>query len=299
MKNIKGEIDKIEVPTEKLDFVIASAIQKGKEKKRRQHWVKKPKYIMSAAVVVVGFLVSSSFVSPAMANVISNIPLISNVIDKMTEAIFNYDTLEATYVERENGKITKTYMAIDYKNNQAFGKIMDEQGIAQLKYLIKDQKSLEFKPNENTYYEASVLVETREKPEKRRYELDNKMYVHLSNNPLPMPLGRVSIAIEPEQYALSLMRYSKVTLEGETTFIDRDVEVVNIELPSDLQQETKSDRIEFFIDKQTGVILKFIQYQGTEVIYELYATEFKVNDQLNDELFKINIPESAKKIEEF
>ena len=69
----KNEIDKIIVPTEKLDLIIANTIKENK--------VKKPKrrialYSISAAVLGIALFIGSAIASPAMAKVASHIPLI-------------------------------------------------------------------------------------------------------------------------------------------------------------------------------------------------------------------------------
>ncbi len=73
LPEFKNEVDKIAVPTEKLDLIIANTIKENK--------VKKPKrrialYSLSAAVLGISLLIGSAIASPAMAKIASHIPLI-------------------------------------------------------------------------------------------------------------------------------------------------------------------------------------------------------------------------------
>ncbi|CAM3807494.1 DUF4179 domain-containing protein [Mesobacillus thioparans] len=72
--NVKNEMDQISVPVEKLDNIIAQTVSgtKVKKPKKRIVW-----YSMSAAVVGFGLFIGSAMVSPAMAKVAANIPIVS------------------------------------------------------------------------------------------------------------------------------------------------------------------------------------------------------------------------------
>lgn len=79
MKNefneIKTEIDSIQVPVHKLDAIIKNTINEN------ENSIIKPKrkvirYVASAAIVAFGVLIGSAYVSPVMANVVSQIPVI-------------------------------------------------------------------------------------------------------------------------------------------------------------------------------------------------------------------------------
>jgi Protein of unknown function (DUF4030) len=75
--SVKKEVDKIQIPDDKLEQRIGYAIKSGKKDKRRIG--KKVFYISSAAVLLLGLLVGSAFVSPVMANVVSRIPYLGSI----------------------------------------------------------------------------------------------------------------------------------------------------------------------------------------------------------------------------
>ncbi|MBT2663420.1 DUF4179 domain-containing protein [Bacillus sp. ISL-45] len=71
--DLKNEMDQISVPVEKLDNIIEQTVSETKMKKPKKRIVW---YSMSAAVVGFGLFIGSAMVSPAMAKVASNIPVV-------------------------------------------------------------------------------------------------------------------------------------------------------------------------------------------------------------------------------
>ncbi|MBT2641560.1 DUF4179 domain-containing protein [Bacillus sp. ISL-41] len=71
--DLKNEMDQISVPVEKLDTIIAETVSETKIKKPKKRIVM---YAVSAAVVGFGLFIGSAMVSPAMAKVASNIPIV-------------------------------------------------------------------------------------------------------------------------------------------------------------------------------------------------------------------------------
>lgn len=69
----KNEMDKISVPTEKLDRIIENTVKENRGKKSKK---KIAFYSVSAAVVGFGLFMGSAMLSPAMAKVASHIPVV-------------------------------------------------------------------------------------------------------------------------------------------------------------------------------------------------------------------------------
>lgn len=80
--SFKDQIDEIHVPTEKLDDIILKTIQEEHPPKRKKSWRNKFVYSASAAVVAFGLLIGSATVSPAMADIVSKIPLIGSIFSE-------------------------------------------------------------------------------------------------------------------------------------------------------------------------------------------------------------------------
>lgn len=69
----KNEMDKISVPTEKLDKIIENTMKENRVKKSK---MKVAIYSLSAAVVGFGLFMGSAMLSPAMAKVASHLPIV-------------------------------------------------------------------------------------------------------------------------------------------------------------------------------------------------------------------------------
>ncbi|MEX1029440.1 MAG: hypothetical protein WDZ91_05255 [Paenibacillaceae bacterium] len=219
---------------------------------------------------------------------------------KMNQAITNYDTLEVNYTQNDGATISKAYIVVDYKTNRALGKMVAENGSVEMEYLIRDRKSVQYNNTDNTFIEAPTLEEKRQQPSQRSFIMNGNRAVNFTSNPLPLPLGRAAIAIDPQQYSSgALMEDSIVTLKGEGTHLNRTVEIVDIQLSPVLSENSNSDQIELYVDKSSGVILKFTQFSGDKTIYELEATDFKTNHIVDQSLFMLNIPRNAERISDF
>jgi hypothetical protein len=77
----KEEIDNIHVPIDKLDAIILNTVQ-GSLHKRKKSIRKKMLSSVSAVAVAFVLLISSSTVSPVMANIVSKIPIIGTVFSE-------------------------------------------------------------------------------------------------------------------------------------------------------------------------------------------------------------------------
>ncbi|PEJ56174.1 hypothetical protein CN692_18720 [Bacillus sp. AFS002410] len=83
--NLKIEMDKIKIPEDKLDQALEHAIKRGK--KKHQSLGKKVVYLSSAVVLLVGLLIGSAFVSPAMARVVSKIPYLGQIFEFKNDVV--------------------------------------------------------------------------------------------------------------------------------------------------------------------------------------------------------------------
>ncbi|MFS0554853.1 DUF4179 domain-containing protein [Brevibacillus sp. 179-C9.3 HS] len=75
----KEQVDRIPVPTEKLDAIIDNTVLKHASSKRNRVNKRKLVYSTGAAVVALGILFSSATVSEAMANLVSKVPFIGSI----------------------------------------------------------------------------------------------------------------------------------------------------------------------------------------------------------------------------
>lgn len=80
--DLKREMEKISVPTEKLDSIITNTIRENREKKSKKRIAF---YSLSAAVLIFGLFVGSAIKFPVMAKVASNIPIIGTFFNDVED----------------------------------------------------------------------------------------------------------------------------------------------------------------------------------------------------------------------
>lgn len=79
--SFKKEVDEIQVPVEKLDTIIENVLDGEMPKRKGSIW-RRMTIGTSAAVLSLGILVGSAAISPAMANFVSQIPLIGSIFSQ-------------------------------------------------------------------------------------------------------------------------------------------------------------------------------------------------------------------------
>ncbi|WP_121614206.1 DUF4030 domain-containing protein [Mesobacillus foraminis] len=83
--NVKKEVDKINIPEDKLDQAIELGLRRGRKSQRG--YGKKLVYTCSAAVLVFCFFIGSAFVSPAMAKIVSKIPYLGQIFENKEDVV--------------------------------------------------------------------------------------------------------------------------------------------------------------------------------------------------------------------
>lgn len=78
LPELKEEMEKISVPVDKLDHIIRNTMKENRQPKKNSK-KRIVIYSSSAAVLALGLLTGSAFVSPAMAKVVSQIPVIGSI----------------------------------------------------------------------------------------------------------------------------------------------------------------------------------------------------------------------------
>jgi hypothetical protein len=82
--SFKEEIDDIHVPVDKLDAIILNTVQ-GSISRKKRSIRNKLYYSAAAAVAAFGLLIGSAIVSPVMANIVSQIPIIGSIFSQSGE----------------------------------------------------------------------------------------------------------------------------------------------------------------------------------------------------------------------
>lgn len=80
--DLKKEMDKISVPMDKLDSIISNTIKSNKKKKSIK---KMTFYFVSAAILIIGVFISTASVSPAMAKIAAQVPIIGTFFNDVQD----------------------------------------------------------------------------------------------------------------------------------------------------------------------------------------------------------------------
>ncbi|WP_214484830.1 DUF4179 domain-containing protein [Bacillus sp. SM2101] len=81
--DIKKAMDKIPVPMDKLDTITVNTIKENPSKKNSKK--KKALYMFSAAVITFGLFIGSASISPTMAKIASQVPIIGNFFNEFND----------------------------------------------------------------------------------------------------------------------------------------------------------------------------------------------------------------------
>lgn len=84
ISSFKKEVDEIQVPVEKLDAIIGKVLDGEMPKQKGIIW-RRLAIGTSAAVLSLGILVGSAAISPAMANFVSQIPIIGSIFSQSND----------------------------------------------------------------------------------------------------------------------------------------------------------------------------------------------------------------------
>ena len=102
----------------------------------------------------------------------------------------------------------------------------------------------------------------------------NIVYPHPFSMVIPFPVKEY---LYPQGFSQGIGQYA---LLGEEKFLDRLVWVV--------EYQNDTNKVTAWIDEETGVILKYIQWSDGKLFAEVRFTIFQVNPKINGDLFKID-----------
>lgn len=111
----KEEIDDIPVPVDKLDAIIAKTVQEQESaQKRKQSIGKKLMLSVGAAVATIALLIGSATVSPVMANIVSQIPVLGSIFSESGDrGLKQVSELGLTQVVGESKTVKGNTITID------------------------------------------------------------------------------------------------------------------------------------------------------------------------------------------
>ena len=266
----KDKVNNIPVPELQLDIVIEQAIRKTEGKPKRS------RYMIAIAATTLFLLTGSAFVSPIMANVLSQIPLLGNVLsyfDKGLEDVSKkglVTTVGETAVDRDIPiTITEVYydnfrLVVGYSIPLPADKNQYEALKTEVEMLINDKKVLGVSShgsiNENQL--IGTIETTANLPDELKLEIMfNDVLDKKGNWHFEIPVSRINDSLVYE--------INTVTKTEDYKFELFDIQLspsgtrIHMELDTPLGQE---ENYSFLVYTDSGEELKLINYNEKKTI---------------------------------
>lgn len=218
----------------------------------------------------------------------------SAIQDKMWNAIDNYKNISGAY---------KSYSSRLGSNTVEFQVRQGEKPSSYMKTTAQDGRVLEDRVNgkvlmtkvNGQLVEASPVAPVdNKKPNQRYTKLDGKKVYVFRENPAFLN-DRVSF---PQAEALGYMEdQGKWSIQGEEVLLGRTAVVVGGELEDHYKQKHLAETFKFWVDKDTGILLKAQEYNTEgKIVENMEVTALKVNGPIVEERFHIphEVEEKAK-----
>ncbi|MGF6949796.1 hypothetical protein QF028_002301 [Neobacillus sp. B4I6] len=196
---IRQELDKIEIPEELNSRVILGMENakrdyerqlKPESKSDRKIWSLRRKimFFSSVAVLLLGLFISSAFVSPAMAKVISTIPYLSSIFksepigslifDELKEKGYKISGIGTGYSPQKTFYVTVEgtddyYSEVKDEVKKIVGEILESKGYDAFSVEVKKERKEDYVPSEEELNEKSIIEnEVTKKLKELNYKFD-------------------------------------------------------------------------------------------------------------------------------
>lgn len=253
-------------------------------------------------VLVVGGLLAGSLMSPK-ATAGTPTSAVQAVAERMANAIDHYDSLSATYAitDSRSGQTTSTDATFEVRMRPSPGARAElKTASGDRVTMVSDGKQeLVHNHSERVYQISNIKAPGRTPAEQsfadRLAQLQEQKIVRYRRAPASLPT-QYADALFPQQEALALIGRSEATVEGTEQFLGRTATVLKITPPDFLQQSLQAEQIRFWVDDETGVLLKQEYLKGKGTTFSQVATRFSVNGLTDADKFVVQVPEDATKV---
>ncbi|MGE7838873.1 DUF4179 domain-containing protein [Viridibacillus arvi] len=268
--SFKEEIDNIHVPFDKLDAIISKTIHENHQRGKKSLRMKMVYSLSSVAVASILF-VSSATVSPAMAKIVSKIPIIGAVFsesgDPGLEKVHEQGLTNLIGDTKNTGGTSITLDEVFYDGTRfTIGFSIISENIIEKSYLSSGP---EIKINGQAFSNASTYSETKISPTHRTgiINIDS-----LDDLPEAFTLGVNFTSVDGKQWDFSTPVSMKTEVEYLTINHSQTVEDINLTV-SDLEISAAGLRFNFNADTEkinyltNGYLdFKVIDDKGNELI---------------------------------
>jgi len=171
---VKKEIDKIDVPEEKLNIAIQNAL----ECSIKSSFKKKLIYYSCAAGVLISLFIGSTFISPAMATIASKVPYLSQFFEsKPITEIIHEELLDKGYSIQGIGMVVKRKtISVTIEGSEKYYKDVKNEVEKKVEELLKSRGYDAFKVEVVRYiYEPVQISEEQKKEEELMNQIFNEL----------------------------------------------------------------------------------------------------------------------------
>lgn len=167
---LKIEVQRIQIPEEKLNMAIEVGLKKGKSKSKRGSIFV---YITSAAVLLIGLFISTAFFSPTMAEVVSKIPYLNLIFksksldtivwDKLIDKGYKLSSVGVSYTPKKTIDVSlegsdEYYDEVKNEVQKTVKDVLKSKGYDSYAIKITQQKDFkEYELNEKEKKEKNIL----------------------------------------------------------------------------------------------------------------------------------------------
>lgn len=244
------------------------------------------------------------FAGMSVRNATANVDKLTMITEKMLNAIDYYDSVEVTF--EAQGFTGAAPVTVSEEITMRLRP--DPAGRADTtSYVGTDKKSHVSIRNGDQRYELNVeegvysLIRTQNVSETRLDTAWRRLMLRLKKGQAPTMMQRqapVQIegvgedALFPQEEVFAHINGSDSTrIVGEEQVLGRNAVILEI-IPAE-PRET-ADRILFWVDESTGILLKQEHYKREKLVSSLTATKLVINPEIDPAKFQIDIPEGAR-----
>ena len=202
---------------------------------------------------------------------------------KMFKANDNYNYLSGTIINsgEVDNSITEVVLA---QPDRYYVKFIPNPNDKEVFFeAVNDGKSVQIKEDNGKIIESNPLpTQSIEESLSVKESKEDDNEVRLNLNGTFLPIGNVNEMLHPEMYVQSVFRRGGMNVLGEEKYLERDVTVIEI---SNAQLKI-GNRQKFWIDNETGIVLKTVLYDNDDEVQSQYFESVEFNSK-NMGVFKL------------
>ncbi|MGB9663118.1 MAG: hypothetical protein ACPL5F_14085 [Moorellaceae bacterium] len=252
--------------------------------------VKKPSIILFVSVfaVILASLVQLNFTEASMdntkdktkpqyVNTLEEVARLPVIKDKVLSANNQYKSLEGTIIKEEATRQAKVNLWIEQPDRFYVEYIPNIKEPEVVIKAVNDGNEVQVKDLKSEIKRSKPL-KPMEKPDK----IEDNVIIPDYNGTF-LPIGGVNEMIHPEMFAQSAFRRGELEVLGDEKYLDREATILQVRY----KESKLGDLQKFWIDKETGIILKTVIYDTDKPIRSVYFVSISFPNNISPDKFKL------------